>query len=491
MTDEQRELLESWVRAKTTPQRVAFRAKICLLAADGMSATEIAHGLNTTRPTVLLWKKRFDEQGPDGVTKDASRGPSPRRLDEQTRQAIMDTTLNSTPPDAAQWTTRTLAKALGVSNATVSRIWKALKIGPKKKKNGKPSKGSGQEPRHAELVGIYLTASVKALVVSVVDGPSRWAFPHRPNGAQGAATPRERLFPDEASACISCLSGASSMLDGAAPAVSTNPSSLDGVLQFLQRATLEAASGAEVHFFIEGIESEIQYLEDRWISRGKRAYIHTFPCGALGTDSIAKVVGQHIGNRPSQEFVGASTLAAAIREFLQIHDGSPVPLVWTKKFAPDTRNRAMCKAMLETLRHMAALIVSHGWTNKGNVHGVEEELMNWKHKLESWFAAVAFAEEGEHKTALDIAATPIPEPSESVRILPSFSTTFAAAAFAEENCHDYAAEILYGVKRTNSFLDAIGLGKVRVWYGTACVEESFAEAVGLVGVQYRLVTIRL
>jgi hypothetical protein len=140
---------------------------------------------------------------------------------------------------------------------------------------------------------------------------------------------------------------------------------------------------------------------------------------------------------------------------------------------------------------MAALIVSRGWTNKGNAHSAEEELMNWKQKLESWFAAVAFAEEGEHKTALDIAATPIPEPSESVKILPSFSATFAAVAFAEENCHDYAAEILFGVKRTNSFLDMIGLGNVRVWYGTAHVEESFAEAVGLVGARYRLMTIRL
>ena len=71
LTEEQRNRLETWVRAKTTPQRVAFRAQICLLSAEGLSDTEIANRMNTSRPTVLVWKRRFEEEGPDSLAKDA------------------------------------------------------------------------------------------------------------------------------------------------------------------------------------------------------------------------------------------------------------------------------------------------------------------------------------------------------------------------------------------------------------------------------------
>ena len=117
--------------------------------------------------------------------------------------------------------------------------------------------------------------------------------------------------------------------------------------------------------------------------------------------------------------------------------------------------------------------------------------MNWRQKLESWFAAAAFAEENEHETALKIAATPIPEEREIAGVLPSSSTAFAAIAFAEENCHEYASEIMFGVGSRNSFLEALGLGHVRVWRGTATVEETFAQVVGLAGARYRLVTVQL
>jgi len=72
-----RSQLEGWVRAKTSPQRIVFRSRICLLAADGFSNSAIARQLGATRVTVLLWRKRFEEQGPYGLTKDAPKGPHP------------------------------------------------------------------------------------------------------------------------------------------------------------------------------------------------------------------------------------------------------------------------------------------------------------------------------------------------------------------------------------------------------------------------------
>lgn len=130
MKAEERNQLESWIRAKTSSQLLAFRARICNLAADGLSNNEITKRLNTSRPTVLLWRNRFLDQGPKCLTINAKRGPSPRRLDQAKVRTIGEVTLHSTPPDATHWSTKTMAKAQGVCGSSVARIWKAHGLKP-------------------------------------------------------------------------------------------------------------------------------------------------------------------------------------------------------------------------------------------------------------------------------------------------------------------------------------------------------------------------
>src|SRR3990172_10819783 len=91
MTNEQRTTLESWRRAKTSPQRTVLRARICLLAADGLSNNAIAACLSTSRPTVIQWRKRFEEHGPMGLAEDAPHGPRQKALSPGRFKAIFQT----------------------------------------------------------------------------------------------------------------------------------------------------------------------------------------------------------------------------------------------------------------------------------------------------------------------------------------------------------------------------------------------------------------
>ena len=75
LTEEQRRTLKAWVTAKTSPQRTVLRARICLLAAEGLSNRTIAKALKTSRPTVVQWRKRFEERGPQGLAEDAPPRP--------------------------------------------------------------------------------------------------------------------------------------------------------------------------------------------------------------------------------------------------------------------------------------------------------------------------------------------------------------------------------------------------------------------------------
>jgi hypothetical protein len=117
-------------------------------------------------------------------------------------------------------------------------------------------------------------------------------------------------------------------------------------------------------------------------------------------------------------------------------------------------------------------------------------MSSWATTLEKWFSAVAFAEAGEHNTALEMVGLGPSEARQPVSILQKLNITFAAAAFAEANCHDFAKEILDADAKNRSFAEVVGLKGVRVWYGfVPASQESFLETVGLKHARLRFVTV--
>src|SRR5512136_1864062 len=167
MTEEQRKTLKAWVAAKTSPQRTVLRARICLLAAEGLPNRAIAKALRTSRPTVVQWRKRFEERGPQGLAEDAPHGLSSRALAAKKVKAIVEATLHTTPTDATHWSTRTMAEAMGVSNATVSRIWDAHGLQPHRVETFKLSKDKRFVEKLTDVVGVYLNPPDKAVVLCV------------------------------------------------------------------------------------------------------------------------------------------------------------------------------------------------------------------------------------------------------------------------------------------------------------------------------------
>jgi len=116
--------------------------------------------------------------------------------------------------------------------------------------------------------------------------------------------------------------------------------------------------------------------------------------------------------------------------------------------------------------------------------------MSFGSKIENWFAAVAFAEAGEHDTAIQMIGGHAPM-RQRIGIWETLSKYFAAAAFAEENCPETALQILSGAK-PNSFLETVGLMGVKVWYGSIPAGPvSFLEELGLSGARVRYATITL
>src|SRR5213594_3139168 len=128
LSEADRNLLESWVRAQFTPQQVALRSRIVLMAADGKQDLEIADELDVNRHTPALWRKRFQTQGLEGIWEiQAGRGRKPL-YDEQKVAAVVEATLQTKPTGSTHWSCRTMGRAQNISASTIHRLWQEYNL---------------------------------------------------------------------------------------------------------------------------------------------------------------------------------------------------------------------------------------------------------------------------------------------------------------------------------------------------------------------------
>src|SRR5271157_4434505 len=168
VTDEnQLKRLRFLTRSGKTPQKVALRARIVLLAADGVANNAIARQLATSRPTVLLWRGRFSSLGVAGIMKDAKRPGRKKAISPEVVQKVVEKTLHSTPRGATHWSTRSMAEEMGISHLSVHRIWKQHGLAPHRVETFKMSKDLKFVEKLRDVVGLYLDPPDKALVLSV------------------------------------------------------------------------------------------------------------------------------------------------------------------------------------------------------------------------------------------------------------------------------------------------------------------------------------
>lgn len=159
--------LQRWVIAHTTPQQVTQRCRIILAAADGCADKDIAEDLEINFKTVALWRSRFRDEGSGCLWEVASgRGRKPRHSEEKVAD-IIKSTLERRPAGATHWSCRLMAKAQGVSKATINRIWQSHQIKPHRTKGFKLSRDPQFLEKLTDVVGLYLNPPAKAVVLCI------------------------------------------------------------------------------------------------------------------------------------------------------------------------------------------------------------------------------------------------------------------------------------------------------------------------------------
>jgi transposase len=185
VTGEEREVLVWWSRRPKSPQSIAQRARIVLLAADGMSNVAVAERVGVNQATVVKWRKRFLARRLDGLV-DEPRPGAPRSISDADVEAVIVRTLEDKPTDATHWSTRDLAKTVGMSPSSVGRIWQAFGLKPWLTDTFKLSEDPQFVDKVRDVVGLYLNPPDHAVVMCVDErqhpGP-------RPDPAEPADAP--------------------------------------------------------------------------------------------------------------------------------------------------------------------------------------------------------------------------------------------------------------------------------------------------------------
>src|SRR5215475_5730751 len=165
LTEDERVVLAGWARRPTTAQALALRARIILRAAADQTNTQVARELRVTKQTVGKWRSRFLDKRLDGLL-DEPRPGAPRTVTDERIEEVVRLTLESKPREATHWSTRSMAARCGLSQSTVTRIWRAF----------------GLQPHRSETFKL----SPDPLFIDKVPG-HRWAVP-------GSSRPRARLL---------------------------------------------------------------------------------------------------------------------------------------------------------------------------------------------------------------------------------------------------------------------------------------------------------
>src|SRR5262245_45302030 len=166
LTDDEGAQLEAWSRRRTSAQALALRARIVLLAGEGVNNTEIAARLGLAVGSVRKWRKRFVEQRLDGLV-DEPRPGRPRTVTDAQVEEVIVKTLETTPRDATHWSTRSMAREVGLTQSAVHRIWKAFGLQPHRQQTWKLSKDPQFIDKVRDVVGLYLDPPERAVVLCV------------------------------------------------------------------------------------------------------------------------------------------------------------------------------------------------------------------------------------------------------------------------------------------------------------------------------------
>jgi transposase len=330
LTAAERQHLSSLAHRSRSAPHVARRARIILACAEGRPTTHIARRLHVSPTTVCKWRARFLRARVEGLC-DEPRPGTPRQISDAQIERVIIRTLERTPRGATQWSTRTMAHASGLSNATISRIWRAFGLQPHRTETFKLSPDPLLVAKVRDIVGLYLHPPEHAVVLCVdekaqIQALDRTAplLPLRPGQV-------ERRTHDYTRHGTTTLFAALEVKTSKVISQFHRRHRAVEFRQFLDAIDAQVPAALDVHLILDNYGTHKTALIRHWFAKRPRFHVHFTPTYGSWLNLVERWFAE-LTNKQLRRGAHRSVraLQAAIREFLDAHHEAPTPFVWTK-----------------------------------------------------------------------------------------------------------------------------------------------------------------
>jgi transposase len=350
LSDQERTTLQTWARSRIQPQRLVQRAQIILLAGAGAENQDIAVRLRVSRPTVQLWRERFLALRTTGLEKDAPRPGRIPPISDQKRAAIVEATLHQPPPNATHWSTRMMAEAQGVSEATVRRIWKQHDLKPHRVSMFKVSRDPQFVQKLTDVVGLYLNPPDKALVLCVDEKSQIQALDRTQPGLPLKPGRCGTMTHDYTRHGTTTLFAALSTLDGTVIGDCMPQHRHQEFIRFLKRLDQQTPRGRDLHLIVDNYATHKHPRVGHWLHRHPRFHLHFTPTSCSWLNLVERWFRNLTEQRLRRDsFHNVQQLIQTIGDYISGHNQNPRIFVWSAPVERILTKVTKCKEALDAL----------------------------------------------------------------------------------------------------------------------------------------------
>ncbi len=330
LSDDEQATLERWARRPKSSQRLAQRSRIVLACASGASNLAVAERLGITPATVGKWRSRFVAHRLDGLI-DEPRPGVPRSIADDKVEAVIVTTLEQLPADATHWSTRSLAKVVGISPASVGRIWDAFGLQPWRSESFKLSTDPQFVDKVKDVVGLYLDPPEHAVVLAVDEKSQIQALNRfQPVLPMLPGTPQRRSH-DYVRHGTTSLFAALDMLNGTVITSLHRRHRAVEFKAFLERINNEVPDDLDVHLVLDNYATHKTPAIKRWLLRHPRFHLHFTPTGASWLNLVERWFAELTNKKIKRgSHTSVQALERDIKAWVATWNESPRPYVWVK-----------------------------------------------------------------------------------------------------------------------------------------------------------------
>jgi len=330
--------------------RQVQRARIVSMAAAGVPSQDIAKRLRVSRPTVQLWRERFLALRLAGLEKDAPRPGRLLRISAQKVRVVVEATLRSKPADATHWSTRSMARAQGISEATVRRIWKRHRLKPHLVDTFKLSQDERFYEKLQDIVGLYLNPPDKALVLCIDEKSQIQALERtRPLLPLRPGLPARQTH-DYKRNGTTTLFAALNMLDGRVIGDCMPRHRHQEFIRFLERVDAQTPVELDLHLIVDNYGTHKHERVRTWLGRHPRFHLHFTPTSSSWLNMVERWFRElTVKQLRRGSFANVPVLKKAISDYIATSNQNPHIFVWLATVESIMRKIAKCKEACDAL----------------------------------------------------------------------------------------------------------------------------------------------